>query len=208
MKDSKQHKQLIRRPCLLLLALAALVMTHGSGAAAAESGATVGDINRGASTWSQVCGRCHNLRPPTEFRDDLWRAVVTHMRVRAGLTGQQQRDVLAFLQASNNPALVSVPAVSSAPVSAGPALSGQAVYQQTCVACHGADGKGSLPGTPDFTAAEGPLNKPDEVLIKHITEGFESPGAAMAMPANGGNAALTGADISNVLEYLRASFEH
>jgi len=45
--------------------------------------------------------RCHNARDPQEFRDDLWKPIVTHMRVRAGLTGQEARDILAFLQASN-----------------------------------------------------------------------------------------------------------
>ncbi|MFH1820201.1 MAG: cytochrome c, partial [Pseudomonadota bacterium] len=28
---------------------------------------------------------------------------------------------------------------------------GQAVYNGTCIACHGSDGTGSLPGVPDLT---------------------------------------------------------
>ncbi len=56
---------------------------------------------RGARTWADNCARCHNMRDPKELRDDQWRVVVSHMRVRGGLTGQEARDVLAFLQGSN-----------------------------------------------------------------------------------------------------------
>jgi len=56
---------------------------------------------RGAQTWADNCARCHNMRDPKELRDDQWRTVVSHMRVRGGLTGEEARDVLAFLQGSN-----------------------------------------------------------------------------------------------------------
>ncbi len=56
---------------------------------------------RGARTWADNCSRCHNMRDPKELRDDQWRVVVSHMRVRGGLTGQEARDVLAFLQGIN-----------------------------------------------------------------------------------------------------------
>jgi cytochrome c1 len=58
-------------------------------------------FSRGAQTWANNCARCHNMRGANELRDDQWRAAVAHMRVRAGLTGQEARDVLAFLQGSN-----------------------------------------------------------------------------------------------------------
>ena len=58
-------------------------------------------VARGAESWSESCARCHNMRDPREFRDDLWRPIVAHMRVRAGLTGQEGRDILVFLQNSN-----------------------------------------------------------------------------------------------------------
>jgi len=58
-------------------------------------------IGRGAKAWAENCSRCHNIRPPDEFRDDQWRPIVYHMRLRAGLTGQQTRDILKFLQWSN-----------------------------------------------------------------------------------------------------------
>ncbi len=168
---------------------------------------TSGDLARGAQAWSENCARCHNMRNPTEFRDDLWRPIVTHMRVRAGLTGQQQRDILAFLQASNNPASVRVSSPSEAAEGGeASAISGKTVYHQTCVTCHGANGKGVFPGVPNFGAKDGPLSKPDEVLLRHIIEGFQSPGSPMAMPPKGSNPDLTQSDIRNVLQYIRDTF--
>ncbi|MCC6208293.1 MAG: cytochrome c [Gammaproteobacteria bacterium] len=60
-----------------------------------------GDSVRGVTLWADNCARCHAMRDPKEFRDDQWRVIVSHMRVRAGLGGQDARDILAFLQASN-----------------------------------------------------------------------------------------------------------
>ena len=60
-----------------------------------------GDLAAGAKTWVENCTRCHNLRAPNELRDDEWITSVFHMRIRAGLTGKETRDVLTFLQAAN-----------------------------------------------------------------------------------------------------------
>ncbi len=89
---------------------------------------------------------------------------------------------------------------------AADAAVGKAVYSQTCIACHGANGKGAIPGVTDFTGKDSPLSKPAAVLVKNISEGFQTPGSFMAMPAKGGNPALTEADVMAVLAYLRAEF--
>ncbi len=62
---------------------------------------TDGDVGRGAVAWSNNCDRCHNMRQPNEFTDNQWRPIISHMRIRAGLTGQEARDILKFLQANN-----------------------------------------------------------------------------------------------------------
>jgi mono/diheme cytochrome c family protein len=194
---------------LLLSGLVAMAVFSWSSDSYSETGVVSnGDVNRGAGAWSNNCARCHEMRSPTEFRDDLWKPIVTHMRVRAGLTGQQQRDILAFLQASNNPLPTTVAVSVAAEPMAGATLSGKAIYNQTCIACHGASGTGSIPGVPDFTAPGGPLSKPDDVLIRNITNGFQSPGSPMAMPAKGGNPDLSHADVQAVLGYLRESFSN
>ena len=75
--------------------------------------------------------------------------------------------------------------ISSAAFADGDAVAaGKAVYSQTCFACHGANGKGVIPGVADLTDAKG----------------------ALAMPPLGGNPALTEADVKAVLAYLRAEF--
>lgn len=66
-----------------------------------DSQAKQGDVVKGANLWAKTCQRCHNMRDPGELDDKQWKTTVTHMRIRAGLTGQDARDVLAFLQQSN-----------------------------------------------------------------------------------------------------------
>lgn len=84
--------------------------------------------------------------------------------------------------------------------------SGSVIYHQTCVVCHGANGKGAVPGAPDFTSSSGPLSKSDALLLQHIENGFQSPGSPMAMPARGGNAKLSNEDLKNTLNYIRSTF--
>ncbi len=166
-----------------------------------------GDAANGAKAWADNCGRCHNIRDGKELRDDQWITTMFHMRVRAGLTGQDTRDILSFLQASNSATSKFVrPTKSnnSAAVSSG--LSGKEVYTTTCIACHGGDGKGVVPGAPDFTNKNGRLSKADDELMNSLSNGMQSPNSPMAMPAKGGNRSLTQADLKNVLEYLRKTF--
>jgi len=204
----------------VVLAFLAIVSVGVSGfekPALAQESTSTGQANaglsaRGAQTWADNCDRCHNMRDPKEFRDDQWRSIVSHMRVRGGLTGQESRDVLAFLQSANDvpvappssTTMISAPAILND--EAGPAPDGQAIYVQTCVACHGADGKGTIPGVADFTGKDSPLAKSDAELLRNITGGFQSPGSFMAMPPKGGNPALTEADVKAVLDYLRSEF--
>lgn len=83
---------------------------------------------------------------------------------------------------------------------------GEDLYNGTCIACHGSDGVGTIPGTPDFSAENSPLQKTDDELVRNIMAGFQSPGSPMAMPAKGGNPALTEEDARRLVAYLRAAF--
>ena len=58
------------------------------------------DIANGAQVWADTCMRCHNVRPPSDLTSRAWSFSMNHMRVRAGLTGQETRDILAFIRAS------------------------------------------------------------------------------------------------------------
>lgn len=166
-----------------------------------------GDFSTGSRLWAENCGRCHHLRNPRDLRDDQWITTAFHMRLRAGLTGAETRDILTFLQASNTVITADSRSVAVAAESAAtPVLSGAEIYGQTCAACHGSDGKGALPGVPDFSRADGPLGKSDEVLHRSISLGYQGPGSSMAMPPKGGNPALTESGIASVLRYLREAF--
>jgi mono/diheme cytochrome c family protein len=165
-----------------------------------------GDSAAGAKAWSENCARCHNMRSPAELRDDQWITTVFHMRVRAGLTGQEARDILTFLQGSNAKVETISANVSTVSINGSDNVSGKQVYENNCVACHGANGKGALPGVPDFTDKNGRLSKPDSELFNSVTNGYKSPGSVMAMPPKGGNSALSAADVTAVLDYIKKSF--
>jgi mono/diheme cytochrome c family protein len=92
------------------------------------------------------------------------------------------------------------------PAIASETVAGATVYAQTCIACHGANGKGAIPGVSDFTKADGPLAKTDEILIASIRDGLATPGKPLSMPPKGGNPSLTDEEIQAVLAYLRSSF--
>lgn len=51
-----------------------------------------------AELWAQNCKRCHAMRAIDEYDRDGWKVVMMHMRVRANLTGDEYRKILAFLQ--------------------------------------------------------------------------------------------------------------
>lgn len=86
------------------LGYTAALFIGGAGSAAAQDADDPMAFVRGAQSWADNCARCHNMRDPAEYRDDVWEPTVLHMRIRAGLTGQETRDILTFLQKANDPA--------------------------------------------------------------------------------------------------------
>jgi mono/diheme cytochrome c family protein len=133
------------------LAILAVSIGGMAGPARADDGSAAA---RGAVVYAANCGRCHNARAPRDLGDRDWVVVVTHMRVIAGLPGEQAREVLAFLQANNDPPL---PAAAEAPAGGEEAhpttLSGaDLIDSYGCRACHVVDGRGGNAG-PDLDTA-------------------------------------------------------
>jgi len=60
-----------------------------------------GDFIAGAQLWANNCSRCHRMRSPKDYKDELWKPVMYHMRIRGGFTGQETTDILEFLKMSN-----------------------------------------------------------------------------------------------------------
>jgi len=198
--------QLIRKLCGIVIKIILFSGFLSQQVLAAEE-TKLGDFAEGSKTWLENCGRCHNVRNPSDLRDDQWVTSVFHMRVRAGLTGQETRDVLKFLQETNAKIEPdSIAAELSVSSQNQVTTTGMEIYDNNCLACHGIEGKGNLPGVPDFTESQGRLSKSDAVLLDNIINGFQSTDGLMPMPAKGGNSALSNTDMSAVLNYIRNSF--
>ncbi len=68
-----------------------------------SSGAVSSDTYMGLTgeeLWSNNCQRCHNIRPPTMYGNAQWDVIVHHMRLRANITGQEQRAIVEFLKSA------------------------------------------------------------------------------------------------------------
>ena len=78
-------------------------------------------------------------------------------------------------------------------LAADPGVGGQ-LYSRHCTTCHGDDGRGTMPGVPDFTRGEG-LFQSNQALQNVIREGKS------VMPAFRG--VLTNDEIKDIIAYLR-----
>jgi mono/diheme cytochrome c family protein len=125
-----------------ILAFAASLPLVGLPTAALRAEAPPSDFARGASLYSANCARCHNARGPGEHSDAVWPLIVTHMRVVAGLPGEQARLIEQFLRASNNPPPTAVPAALRPTDLSGADL----IQRYGCRGCHriGAAGGGMV----------------------------------------------------------------
>ena len=196
----KSVSKVINKSALLLLTALAIQSSY------ALDYPEAGDFAKGSKAWSENCARCHNMRSPSDLRDDQWVTSVFHMRVRAGLTGQEARDILTFLQGSNARVENVDMSQAESTTAVSDITSGKQVYESNCLACHGENGKGSIPGVPDFTDRKGRLLKDDSELLSNIITGIQSPGSSMPMPPRGGNSQLSDTDLNAALKYIKTYF--
>jgi cytochrome c5 len=90
----------------------------------------------------------------------------------------------------------------TAPAAAAPAaLSGQKVYEGTCIACHGA-GIAGAPKFGDATAWKKRLAKGVTALYTSAIKGLQ--GSTGVMPPKGGNAGLSDAEVKAAVDYIVA----
>ena len=120
---------------------AALWLAAGIMASPSMMNAQDGSLAEGARTYGRVCGSCHNARSPLERSDRDWVTIINHMRVRGNMTGVQTRNVLAFLQATNeDPGGVTVlpapPRISNGPVLDAVGQGRRIVGERACLGCH------------------------------------------------------------------------
>jgi cytochrome c5 len=85
---------------------------------------------------------------------------------------------------------------------AGADLSGEAVYNQACVACHGA-GIAGAPKYGDKAAWAPRIAQGAETLRTHALQGFQ--GKAGFMPPKGGRTDLSDQSVINAVDYIVAA---
>ena len=83
---------------------------------------------------------------------------------------------------------------------------GKSVFASTCFACHGLDGKGLVPGTPDLGGKKSPLFQDSLILKERIINGYQSKGSPLAMPPKGGNLELNEQEVDAVIAYMKDAF--
>ena len=165
------------------------------------------DLGKGADVYGATCGRCHNPRSPVERSDREWIVIINHMRVRANLTGDEARDVLAFLMATNGQDVVRTgsPGGADAPdqpaadvqISSDPAdvqLGMDLSSAKGCVGCHVVNGAGGQIG-PALNGVVDGKGAPF-VQQKLSNPAFDNPGTLMP------NLQLTPPEIVALIAYL------
>lgn len=85
--------------------------------------------------------------------------------------------------------------VTAAPAAAGVPLTGEQVVTQSCSACHGTGALNS-PKLGDAAAWAPRIAQGYETLVKHAIEGVRT------MPARGGNAALSDAEVADAVLFM------
>jgi cytochrome c5 len=76
---------------------------------------------------------------------------------------------------------------------------GKSVYDSSCAACHGTGAAGA-PKVGDKAAWKDRLAKGNATLHDHAIKGFQ--GKSGFMPAKGGNASLSDADVKAAVDYM------
>ena len=62
-------------------------------------------------------------------------------------------------------------ALASGAAVAADVFEGRKVYELNCAVCHGPEGRGEIPGMPDFTRNNRALMQPDAVVFDTISNG-------------------------------------
>jgi len=55
----------------------------------------------GAQLWGENCLRCHNAPAPADYSDAQWETIGMHMKLRANLTDDETKKIVAFFKSAN-----------------------------------------------------------------------------------------------------------
>ncbi len=79
---------------IVLGAMASIVI---NGCATSQSVAS----KTGSQLWGENCVRCHNAPSPSDYSGVQWETIGIHMKLRANLTEEETKKMVAFLQSGN-----------------------------------------------------------------------------------------------------------
>ena len=95
----------------------------------------------------------------------------------------------------------------SADAAMGDTSSGQKIFAQTCIACHGVDAKGIKGLGKDLTTSEFVAGLDDTGLVEFIKKGHDPSDplntTGVAMPPKAGNPAISDQQLFDVVAYVR-----
>ena len=144
------------------------------------------------------------LQPGFVYEFTVSEKVVSRGAGRPLLNATAYYTANRLLSGQTKPGPTKLIAASTGPLQKPDIRRGEEVFKLNCMVCHQADGKGSpQAGTPDYTAADSPLRRPEEELIatimngKAVTEGKIMPPFGNVLPAQ---------SIHDVLAYVKATF--
>jgi cytochrome c5 len=138
--------------------------------------------------------------------DDNLRDIVQYMRVLNAAMAPAESSTGGSSEAS---AAGEVAAAPSSPVVVDDALAeqGAGLFAASCASCHGPDGAGVLGLGKNLVESEFVATMGDAELAQFIIVGREiwdpMNTSGLAMPARGGNAALTDDDIAAIVQHIR-----
>ena len=55
----------------------------------------------GSQLWGENCIRCHNAPSSADYSGAQWETIGMHMKLRANLTEDEAKKIVAFLQSGN-----------------------------------------------------------------------------------------------------------
>ncbi len=158
------------------------------------------------------CSKCHNLdRAFNQRRTEReWKILVKRMSTRhrswinddeAAFLGAYMAQVYGIKEGEAEPEVEVTAAMATKPVAAKPAPPKEIDFaplfkSNGCVFCHGEEGDGAAPGTPDWTDPEWQDSRPDEQLLESIANG-----KGEKMPKFGGT--LSADEMRGALKFVR-----
>jgi cytochrome c oxidase subunit II len=135
---------------------------------------------------AELCGKEHGFMPIVvrAVEEDEFKA-----------WAEKHKTAAPVAEASPAVQVAAVEATSAAPAAAAGPVDGKKTYDGLCAACHGM-GIAGAPKVGDKAAWSARIAQGPATLAKHAIEGIR------AMPAKGGNPALSDAEVTAAVEHM------